>query len=247
MNLSQIVRPFVPHGVRHKIRWMLMPSERRAEYKYAAELTFWRNWVAEHGSEPETEYYRKFMMDMGNVSELDFFRDKICLDIGCGPKGSLTWLANARCAIGLDPLAERYAELGIRGHAMLYLNAKAEDIPLPTDYVDVVFSMNSLDHVSDLFRACAEIRRVLKPGGHFIGSLNLEEPESVTEPWTLTEALLHRILFAGWEPQFYKVRPKVQDNGHFGPYRYFYEECAVDLIESRGPKALWCRFRVGSR
>lgn len=38
-------------------------------------------------------------------------------------------------------------------------------IPLPNASVDVVFSSNVLEHVPDLARMHAEIRRVLKPGG----------------------------------------------------------------------------------
>ena len=221
-----------------------MTTKRKAARKHSDELSFWRSWVAENGCEPETEYYRKFMTDMGNVHDLSFFQDKICLDIGCGPKGSLIWLTNARYAIGLDPLAESYTEFRIHQHRMLYLNARVEQIPLPSAYVDVVFSMNSLDHVDNLQQACSEVRRVLKPGGHFIGSLNLEEPQTSTEPWTLTEELLNKLLFAGWDTEFYKVRPKVEGKGHLAPYRYFYEECPPELAKAPGPKALWCRFRA---
>src|SRR6266516_4893953 len=163
MNLTDAIRPLLPRSVRHKVRWILMRPQQRIAHKHKDELDFWRTWISQNGAEPETDYYRKFMMDMGNVSDLAFFHGKVCLDIGCGPKGSLTWLTNARYAIGLDPLVESYAEFGIRQHAMLYLNARVEQIPLPTAYVDVVFSMNSLDHVDNLSRACSEIRRVLRP------------------------------------------------------------------------------------
>lgn len=212
--------------------------------KYSEELNFWRGWVKEHGAEPETEYYRRFMMDMGGIQDQAFFDDLICVDIGCGPKGSLTWLNNARAAIGIDPLADAYRPLGIRTHNMVYLWSKAEAIPLPSHYADVVFSMNSLDHVDSLIAVCKEIRRILKPGGFFIGSLNLGEPPTATEPWTLTEGFLHEHLFDGWESEFYEVRPRLSTNDHFGPYRYFYEPCPEELLKGEGPRALWCRFRV---
>ncbi len=224
--------------------WVLIKAGMIEEKKHASELTFWRGWVEEHGTAPETEYYRKFMMNMGGVADQSFFDNKICVDLGCGPKGSLTWLTNARSAIGLDPLAEDYTEFGIAAHPMLYLSSKAETMPFPSHYVDVVFSMNSLDHVDDLPRTCAEIRRVLKPGGHFIASLNLDEPPTATEPWVLTEALLETLLFHGWVREVYEIRPKVNDEAHFGPYKYFYQECPKELLNRSGPKALWCRFRV---
>ncbi len=215
------------------------------ERKHLREMQFWSQWIGEHGQEPETDYYRKFMMAMGDVHDPSFFDGKICLDVGCGPKGSLTWLENARAAIGVDPLAEAYRQFGIDRHRMIYLAAGAERIPLPSRYVDVVFSMNSLDHVDDAPATCAEIRRLLKPGGHFIGSLNLDEPPTRCEPWRLTEEFLEKHLFAGWQRQFYKVRPKFQgDGGHFGPYKHFFEEPDPELAARPGPKALWCRFRV---
>jgi len=212
--------------------------------KYSEELSFWRGWIREHGDKPDTEYYRKFMMDMGDIRDQAFFDNRICLDIGCGPKGSLTWLTNAKAAIGLDPLADAYRSFGIHGHQMIYLWTKGETIPLPSQYVDVVFSMNSLDHVDNPIDVCTEIRRVLRPGGFFIGSLNLNEPVTATEPWTLTEDFLHEHLFKGWEKQFYKVRPRLSLNHNFGPYKYFYEACPQELLELPGPRALWCRFKV---
>jgi SAM-dependent methyltransferase len=210
--------------------------------KHDAEMRFWRDWLGEHGMGARTAYYREFMMNMGGVTDQSLFDDLICVDIGCGPMGSMTWLTNAKAAIGLDPLAQSYMEFGITEHEMIYLRAHAETMPFPGRYVDVVFSMNSLDHVDDLYAACREIRRVLKPGGYFLASLNLHEPATPTEPWTLTEALLAEHLFSGWKREFYEVRPKIEDGGD--PYRFFFQECPPELESSGGPRALWCRFKV---
>jgi ubiquinone/menaquinone biosynthesis C-methylase UbiE len=219
-------------------------ERRRTDVKHDSELGFWQGWISEHGVEPDTEYYRRFMLAMGNLQDASLFEGKICLDIGCGPKGSLTWLTNAAAVMGLDPLAESYMRFGIERHNMVYLHARAEQIPFPSHYVDVVFSMNSLDHVDQLDEACKEIRRILKPGGYFIASLNLNEPPTATEPWSLSAEYLNKHLFDSWEQQFYKIRPKLNDPGHFGPYKYFFEEPPAELLAHDGPKALWCRFRV---
>lgn len=213
-----------------------------AVQKKKAELDFWHGWLGTHGTGARSAYYRDFMMRMGGIEDLSFFEGLICLDIGCGPMGSLTWLRGAKAALGLDPLAEEYMQFDVDQHDMIYLKARAEDIPLPSGYVDVVFSMNSLDHVDNLATACLEIRRVLRPGGTFIGSLNLDEPPTPAEPWSLSEDLLATILFAGWERQYYQIRPKLEDGGD--PYRLFAEEPRPDFATRPGPKALWCRFRV---
>jgi SAM-dependent methyltransferase len=236
----------LPEPLKRPLRWcrdrLVRPAPPRD--KHEAELSFWDDYVAQTGPEAETEYYQRFMLAMGNISDAGFFKDKVCLDIGCGPKGSLTWLRDARAAIGIDPLAEQYRRFGIDRHPMLYLACGVESIPLTTAYADVIFSMNSLDHVDDLPRACAEIRRVLGPGGHFIASLNLDEPPTVEEPWTLTESWLAEHLFRGWEQEYYAVRPRLDDPRHFGPYRYFFEPVPEELENWSGPRALWCRFRV---
>ena len=243
MTLRNLVGRMLPESVKAKVRpWTLTRAE-KLRRKNDAEMQFWRVWVAEHGSAPETEYYRKFMMDMGDVKDPSFFDGKVCVDIGCGPKGSMTWLTGAKAAIGVDPLGGRYMELGCLDHPMIYLKAGVEELPFADGYVDVLFSMNSLDHVDDFPAACREIRRVVRPGGWFIGSLNLDEPPTITEPLTLTEGLLDRELFSGWRREFHEIRPRLDEDGEFAPYRYFYEPCPEEEMRRPGPRALWCRYR----
>jgi SAM-dependent methyltransferase len=250
--VKSLIRAVVPTSVRHQVRRhlhiTLLHLARlypKLGVKERSELQFWEEWVEHNGREPETEYYRNFMLAMGGLDDPEFFRDKICIDIGCGPKGSLTWLDGiARAAIGVDPLVEKYMRFGIAEHAMLYVASGAESLPFASGYADVVFSMNSLDHVGNVVQCCQEIRRVLKPGGHFIGSLNLDEPPTPTEPWTLTEDFLQHRLFQGWEPEFRRICPRVESNEHFGPYRYMFEPCPIEVSHRIGPRVLWCRYRT---
>lgn len=234
-------------GVARKIKKLwgrTFPESKLAkQWKRKGEMSCWLKKFQAAGGSPLTEWYRKRMMDMGDIKDQSFFDDRICLDIGCGPRGSLTWLTNARCAIGLDPLAEEYMRFGIGAHDMVYVLGSGEHIPFPSRYVDVVFCMNALDHVDDAVAVCTEIRRVLKPGGYFIGSLNLDEPATITEPFMLTEKFLERHLFAGWEKEFYQIRPKVHGQDQ-DVYRYFYEDCPDELVNTPGPRALWCRMRA---
>ena len=247
-DLKATLKTVVPLPVRKALRLVIKPPAVPPERtKYEEELGYWESYVASQGKAPETEYYRKFMMLMGNISDSTFFNGKVCLDVGCVPKGSLTWLTDARVAIGLDPLAEQYGRFGIASHNMVYLACGAEAMPLVSGTVDVVFSMNSLDHVGDFPKACSEIRRVLKPGGYFIASLNLHEPPTPTEPWELDEEILEKLLFYGWQREYYEVRPRLQAEGPFAPYRYFLEPYPPELMNQDGPQALWCRFRVPER
>jgi hypothetical protein len=65
-----------------------------ADVKHESELSFWQGWISEHGVEADAEYYRRFMLAMGNLEDTSLFEGKICLDIGCGPKGRLRRSAN---------------------------------------------------------------------------------------------------------------------------------------------------------
>ncbi|MFH1032896.1 MAG: methyltransferase domain-containing protein [Pseudomonadota bacterium] len=96
------------------------------------------------------------------------------LDIGCGA-GVDTLLA-ARLvgpggrAVGLEPvpemLARARANLALTGLGNLeFLQAWAEDLPLPAQSFDLVISNGALNLVPGKARALAEVWRVLRPGG----------------------------------------------------------------------------------
>ncbi|WP_409184465.1 methyltransferase domain-containing protein [Amycolatopsis sp. VS8301801F10] len=84
------------------------------------------------------------------------------LDLGCG-QGSITATLAPSChVIGIDI-----------HHALLpmpstvdYINATAYALPLKTASIDVVFSHALFEHLTNPAAALAEIRRVLRPGGH---------------------------------------------------------------------------------
>jgi ubiquinone/menaquinone biosynthesis C-methylase UbiE len=92
----------------------------------------------------------------------------------------------ARRRVGLDPLAEDYRELGIEAHLMEYVAAGAEAMPFVDDSFDVVTSLNSLDHVDDLDATVAEIKRVLRPGGHLVLAVEVGHERTWTEPQALS-------------------------------------------------------------
>ncbi len=162
--------------------------------KHNEELAFWREQFeanSERLTSAETiAYYERLMLAMAEESTADFLAGKIVADFGCGPRGSLVWAANALIRIGIDVLVDRYADEfpnTIRSHGMIYVKSTEKIIPLPSDFVDVLFTLNAIDHVTDFPAICSEIIRVIRPGGLFIGSFNLNEPWSITEPQRLNE------------------------------------------------------------
>jgi ubiquinone/menaquinone biosynthesis C-methylase UbiE len=71
-------------------------------------------------------------------------------------------------------------------------NYDGRTIPLPDTSVDVVFSSNVLEHVSDLPRLHAEIRRVLAPDGSCIHVL----PTHTWRLWTTLTSYLEAVSFS---------------------------------------------------
>lgn len=121
------------------------------------------------------------------IEDERFFDGKIVLDIGPGPLG-FPDACPARVSIGLDPLAERYAQHGLMlpDSPAVYLSTGAEHIPLVSGTVDVVLARNSLDHVDDPEQVLREVQRVLRPGGTLILNFDVEHAPTKTEPHSLT-------------------------------------------------------------
>ena len=97
------------------------------------------------------------------------------LELGCGP--GTFWLENAeRIPAGWDVtlsdlsagmLHEAKAQLENVPHDFKFVEVDAQAIPFESDLFDMVMANQVFHHIPDPNRACAEIRRVLKPGGRF--------------------------------------------------------------------------------
>jgi SAM-dependent methyltransferase len=59
-------------------------------------------------------------------------------------------------------------------------------LPFPDCHFDVIFSRQVFEHVTDPFGLTAEIGRVLKPGGVFVGSTSQLEPYHAESVWNYT-------------------------------------------------------------
>ena len=96
----------------------------------------------------------------------------VILEIGFGSGYNLPFYKNAKKLYALDPSHELYNYAKNRIAACLfpveYLGSSAENIPLEDNSVDTVVSTWSLCSIPDLTKALSEIKRVLKPEGHFL-------------------------------------------------------------------------------
>ena len=176
-------------ALRAKLRALLLRRDPKDDAELAWWLDVWQAGFAEEDYEQQrwqrAEAAVARVLSEANIEDEDFFRDKIVVDIGPGPLG-FPDACPARVSIGVEPLAQRFADAGLLLHSSaVYLTARAEAIPLVSRSVDVVVARNSLDHVDDPQAAIAEMRRVLRPGGTLILNFDVEHTPTAAEPHAL--------------------------------------------------------------
>ncbi len=99
------------------------------------------------------------------------FADKSVLELGSN-KGYLlnSFLQHKKFeAIGaeIDPEALRYARENY-GENIKFVQTTPNSIPLPDNSVDVIYTIDTVEHLSDPCEIFAECLRVLRPGGTFL-------------------------------------------------------------------------------
>lgn len=217
MSIRNIVLAVVPGPIKRTI----LSIRNRFLSKYDTELSFWRSRLEIDKGRFNNSHYEQLMLAMSEESSDDFLEGKIVADFGSGPRGSLVWASSALVRIGIDVLADRYADEftdNITSHGMIYLKSTEKVIPLPTDFVDIMFTLNAIDHVDNFSGICDEIVRVLKPGGEFIGSFNLEEPPSHCEPQQLNERIIKENLLNKLEVKSYRITKKGPKANQYLPF-----------------------------
>lgn len=233
MNLRRSLPPSLKNRLR-PLYAALRPN------KYWAELGFWQSAHQADGGAFNNSFYRGLMLGMAGEEDASFLAGKIVLDFGCGPRGSLVWATPARLRVGVDVLVDRYAEAfpaDLIAHGMVYVKCTERVIPVPSDFADVVYTLNAMDHVNAFPAMCRELLRILRPGGDFIGSFNLEEPRSPTEPQRLTEETIRRELLDHLEVQSYRATLPGPEN----VYSPFFE--GLIPYEQGRKGVLWTRAR----
>ena len=222
-----------------------VPSFLKTRIKHRRELGYWKSRFVQPSEsmraacqETNDAYYQRLMLSIAGEQDPSFLRDKIVADFGCGPLGSLCWAKVARVCIGIDVLADSYAGLDIASHDMCYVTSTESTIPLPSNYVDVLYTANALDHVANLQRMCDELLRILARGGELIASLNLGESATVCEPQMLSEKRIDKYLLRHLEVRSYRIAPRAEPPDC--PYRHFFDPGAAGTTGSR---YLWVRAR----
>ena len=188
-----------------------MTNAHRLSTKARAELRYWTERFINEDQKLRNGWYEQLMLNISGMQHSDL-EGKIVADFGSGPRGSLEWCDHCGKRICIDVLASEYMQVGIGDHKAVYVQSTESYIPLPSNYVDILFTVNSLDHVEELEIIANELLRIIKPGGILCASLNLNEPSSPAEPQTITEDWVLAQLACNHGVERYKVAPKVPDD-----------------------------------
>ncbi|MCK4694257.1 MAG: methyltransferase domain-containing protein [Candidatus Cloacimonetes bacterium] len=231
MNLKRLPRP---------LKSLLLPFIQlfaKTHLKNYAELNFWKEKWEQENHKLSNANYEKIFLAMAEEKDTSFLDGKIVADFGCGPRGSLCWAKSASKRIGIDVLVDKYEKFEISKHNIEYIKNTEKSIPLPSDYLDILFTLNAIDHVSNFDIICREIVRIIKPGGELIGSFNLNEPKSASEPQTLTEEIIQEELLQYFDIINYRIRPRCPKGDY---YSYSFNGSLLDLLPDE-PGYLWVR------
>lgn len=102
--------------------------------------------------------------------------DARVLEVGSGAQG-LIFFFGARRGIGVDPLAQAYAELFPEWQSRVAtVAAFGESLPFTPSSFDIVLCDNVVDHAESPRGIMAEMARVLKPSGLLYFTVNTHHP-----------------------------------------------------------------------
>jgi SAM-dependent methyltransferase len=209
--------------------------------KYSAELGFWKKKYKEDKGIFRNAHFEKIMLGMAEETSQTFLKNKVIADFGCGPRGSLNWVTSANIKIGIDVLANLYAENfpeNLINHGMIYVKNTEKTIPLPSESVDILFTLNAIDHVDCFECMCKELLRIVKYDGLIIASFNLEEAATPFEPQRLTEEIIQEQLLQHLDVISYRISHQGPEDD---PYRPFFTD---KLAYTKGEEGyLWVKAR----
>lgn len=115
--------------------------------------------------------------------------DARVLDVGCGSGWAARLLAEkaqSGSVVGID-IADEMIKLATETSRSFpnveFQVASAEQLPFGDGEFSHAFSMESLYYYADMLRALREIKRVLRPGGHFVTVVDLYQENEPTRQW----------------------------------------------------------------
>ena len=183
-RIRSVVRRIVPAPVRSTMRrW----AGRRvtASAPAAAEASIGRLLgpfvPRDHARQVSATYYLDLLMRQDP-------RPRVVMDLGCGRGDSVDMFRGYDPEIdwvGVDIPASPEVLARQRTDAR-FVTYDGEILPFPDSVFDLIYSRQVLEHVRHPVVHLAEVRRVLRPGGAFIGSTSQLEPYHSRSLWNYT-------------------------------------------------------------
>lgn len=210
--------------------------------KYSSEISYWEDVFLREGGKFRNSHYKELMLAIAEEQDDEFLTGKVVADFGCGPRGSLAWTDKPLVKLGIDVLSARYLEKfgeELIRHNMIYVTSSEGNIPVPSSYVDYLYTINSLDHVDNLEQMINELVRIIKPQGVMLASFNLNEPCTECEPQTLTEDIIKTLFSRNFEVLSYRLAYKDETD----TYANFKNNNLVSSLKENRPAILWMKGR----
>ena len=96
----------------------------------------------------------------------EFFRNKICVEVGCGITGPIHYIDGPSIRIGVDPLCLKCLDLyDKQALSVPHVVGTGEYLPIRDGVIDVVIFVGVLEHCLNPEVVLEEIHRTLRKGG----------------------------------------------------------------------------------
>lgn len=244
MSIRKLLKTNLPVPLKNTIKQVFRPIMNLVLQKHYEELRFWKQRFEDENGKFKNDFYSELLLNMAEEKCDNFLKGKTVADFGCGPRGSLVWAKSADLRIGIDVLIDLYANEfteDITSHNTIYVKSTEKVIPLPNEFVDVLFTLNAMDHVNNFTVMCSEALRIIKPGGLFIGGFNLEEPPTACEPHQLNEQIIRTNLLDYLQIESLRITKKGPPDNIFEPFftgNLSYNEGEEGFLWVRARKAM---------
>ncbi|MBF2048141.1 MAG: class I SAM-dependent methyltransferase [Elainella sp. C42_A2020_010] len=178
-----------------------------------------------------------------------YVQGKKVLDIasGTGFGSKMLKQAGAEQVIGVDisPVSIQYAQEHYQTAGVTFVQADAEVFEWPEQF-DVIVSFETIEHVPHPDRFLAQIRKLLKPDGHFLLSVPLGETRHI-DPYHLhvfsQEDVFQQFAQAGFVIDAYRIDDWTIQLADLELWKKLYPESRVSLKELfftwRGRRVVW--------